>query len=81
MRLQVIIFFAKFQYLICNSSATSFQIRLGSHYLQTADSNRVIVSTPIYYVHDDYNPDTLEYDAGIIEFLLPVTLSGIVETR
>lgn len=58
-------------------SATSFQVRLGSHYLQTADSNRVIISTPLYHYHESYNPDTLEYDVGVIEFLLPVTMSSM----
>lgn len=51
-----------------------FDIRLGSNRLN--DASAVRVATDEYYLHPDYNPDTLENDIGLIKFREPVEFTG-----
>ena len=57
--------------------ATLFTVSLGSATLNDDDPNRVTVATSTYYLHPDYNPQTLENDIGIIRLRMPITHTGI----
>jgi hypothetical protein len=63
---------------LCNSSAVLFVITLGSATLKDDDPNRITVATSEYFLHPDYNPDTLENDLGLIKLRMPVTFTGEV---
>jgi hypothetical protein len=63
---------------LCNSSAVLFVITLGSATLKDHDPNRITVATSEYFLHPDYNPDTLENDLGLIKLRMPVTFTGEV---
>lgn len=54
-----------------------FTVRLGSTSLNSNSVNVLRLSTDIYALHPDYNPDTLENDIGLIQFRQPITLTGI----
>ncbi|KAJ3656400.1 hypothetical protein Zmor_015481 [Zophobas morio] len=60
----------------CAQDAVLFSIQLGSHTLTKDDSNRVTVASSEYFIHPDFNPDTLENDIALIELRLPVEFSN-----
>ncbi|KAJ3656441.1 hypothetical protein Zmor_015518 [Zophobas morio] len=63
----------------CVYNAELFTVQLGSNTLEGDDPNRVTVATSTYYLHPDFNPDTLENDIAVIELRLPVTLNEYIQ--
>jgi hypothetical protein len=61
-----------------NTSGVLFVITLGSVTLKGDDPNRLTLSTSEYFLHPDYNPDTLENDLGLIKLRMPITFTGKV---
>ncbi|XP_063913726.1 brachyurin-like [Zophobas morio] len=61
----------------CVADGVLFDIRLGSNRLN--DASAVRVATDEYYLHPDYNPDTLENDIGLIKFREPVEFTDYVK--
>lgn len=51
-------------------------MHLGSHLLNGADSNRLIVAADEWYIHPDYNPNTLDNDVGLIKLRMPIEYTG-----
>lgn len=60
-------------------SAVLFTVRLGSVSLSANDPNALRLATDTYYVHPDYNADTLENDIGLIKFRLEITYSDYIK--
>lgn len=60
----------------CVYNAVSFTITLGTINLGSSEPNRVIVAAEEYYIHPDFDPETLLADLGLIKFRLPISLSG-----
>ena len=48
-------------------------ISFGADTLENEDDSRVTVATSTYFLHPDYNPQTLENDIGIIRLRMPIT--------
>ncbi|RZC32325.1 Trypsin domain containing protein, partial [Asbolus verrucosus] len=63
----------------CAYNATLFTIQLGSSKLTGEDPNRVIVSTSTYFLHPDFNPDSLDNDIAVIKLRMPVMLNGYIQ--
>ncbi|KAJ3656360.1 hypothetical protein Zmor_015443 [Zophobas morio] len=63
----------------CVANSIEFIVQLGSVKLREADPNRLLLSTDIYVVHPDYNPNTLENDIGLIKFRLPITFTDYIQ--
>ncbi|KAJ3656439.1 hypothetical protein Zmor_015517 [Zophobas morio] len=63
----------------CVHNAELFTIQLGSNTLEGDDPNRETVATSTYYLHPDFNPDTLDNDIAVIELRLPVMLNGYIQ--
>jgi hypothetical protein len=76
LRLQVNKFSLECFLLDCHFSALLFTIQLGSNTLEGDDPNRIIVSTSTYYLHPDFNPDTIDNDIAVIVLRMPVMLNG-----
>jgi hypothetical protein len=49
---------------------------LGTHKLSGDDSTVLKLATETYFLHPEYNPDTLENDIGLIKLRMPVTITG-----
>ncbi|XP_063913642.1 brachyurin-like [Zophobas morio] len=64
----------------CVDGATLFTVSLGSATLNDDDPNRVTVATSTYYLHPEYNPQTLENDIGIIQFRIPITHTDYIKS-
>ncbi|KAH0821080.1 hypothetical protein GEV33_001712 [Tenebrio molitor] len=62
----------------CVDDAVLFVITLGSATLKDDDPNRITVATSEYFLHPDYNPDTLENDLGLIKLRMPVTFTDYI---
>nr|WJL97976.1 S1 family serine peptidase-like protein [Tenebrio molitor] len=62
----------------CVDDAVLFVITLGSATLKDHDPNRITVATSEYFLHPDYNPDTLENDLGLIKLRMPVTFTDYI---
>jgi secreted trypsin-like serine protease len=60
----------------CVYNAILFTIQLGSNTLEGDDPNRIVVSTSTYYLHPDFNPETIDNDIAVIELRMPVMLNG-----
>ncbi|XP_063913800.1 brachyurin-like [Zophobas morio] len=63
----------------CVNQATHFIIRLGSATLNDPDENRITLSASTYFLHPDFNPDTLDNDIGMIKLHLPITFTDYVK--
>lgn len=64
----------------CVFNAVSFTITLGTINIgTTSEPNRLVVAAEEYFIHPDYNPETLLADIGLIKFRLPVSFSGTIE--
>jgi secreted trypsin-like serine protease len=63
----------------CVYNALLFTIQLGSNTLEGDDPNRIIVSTSTYYLHPDFNPDTIDNDIAVIVLRMPVMLNGYIQ--
>jgi secreted trypsin-like serine protease len=63
----------------CVYNALLFTIQLGSNTLEGDDPNRIIVSTSTYYLHPDFNPDTIDNDIAVIVLRMPVMLNGHIQ--
>ncbi|KAJ3656363.1 hypothetical protein Zmor_015446 [Zophobas morio] len=61
----------------CVVDALLFQIRLGSHELDSTSAIRL--ATDSYVVHPDYNVDTLDNDIALIELRLPVEFTDYIQ--
>jgi secreted trypsin-like serine protease len=72
--------FMNYQWILtagqCVDGATLFTILLGTHKLSGDDSTVQKLATETYFLHPDYNPDTLENDIGLIKLRMPVTITG-----
>ncbi|RZC40182.1 Trypsin domain containing protein, partial [Asbolus verrucosus] len=62
----------------CVDGGLLFTIQLGSNSLEADDPNRLRLATDTYYLHPDYNPDTLENDIGIIKFRSHITYTDYI---
>jgi hypothetical protein len=76
LRLQVNTVFLEWFHLDCHFRAVIFTIQLGSNTLEGDDPNRIVVSTSTYYLHPDFNPDTIDNDIAVIELRMPIMLNG-----
>ncbi|XP_063913522.1 brachyurin-like [Zophobas morio] len=63
----------------CVYNAELFTIQLGSNTLEGEDSNREVLATSTYYLHPDFNPETLENDIAVIELRMAVMLNGYIQ--
>jgi secreted trypsin-like serine protease len=72
--------FMNYQWILtagqCVDGATLFTILLGTHKLSGDDSTVLKLATETYFLHPEYNPDTLENDIGLIKLRMPVTITG-----
>ncbi|KAJ3656345.1 hypothetical protein Zmor_015429 [Zophobas morio] len=62
----------------CVDGAISFTIHLGS--VSRSDPNRLTLSTSEYFLHPDYNPNTLENDIGLIQFRMPIDYTDSIQS-
>jgi secreted trypsin-like serine protease len=62
----------------CVDDGILFVITLGSVTLKGDDLNRLTLSTSEYFLHPDYNPDTLENDLGLIKLRMPITFTDYI---
>jgi hypothetical protein len=70
-------FISNFIYLhFFYSSGKLFTLRLGSNSLTANDASLTRVSSDSYFLHPDFNPETLENDVGLIKLRMPITYSG-----
>ncbi|XP_063913690.1 brachyurin-like isoform X2 [Zophobas morio] len=61
----------------CVIDGVLFNIRLGSNHLN--DPNALRLATDQYFLHPDYNPDTLENDVGLIKFREAIQFTDYVK--
>ncbi|XP_063913223.1 brachyurin-like [Zophobas morio] len=54
-------------------------ISFGADTLENEDDSRVTVATSTYFLHPDYNPQTLENDIGIIRLRMPITHTNYIK--
>ncbi|XP_063913451.1 brachyurin-like [Zophobas morio] len=63
----------------CVADAVIFTVRVGSNSLNANDPNALRLATDTYFLHPDYNPDTLEHDVGLIKLRLPITFTDYIK--
>ncbi|XP_044268049.1 brachyurin-like isoform X2 [Tribolium madens] len=64
----------------CVNGATLFTIRLGAISLTEPDENRVTFSTSTFFLHPEFNTETLENDIGLIKLRMPVTHTSYIKS-
>lgn len=62
--------------IFTNYRGLLFKVQLGSNSLSGTDTNRLTVSTSLYYIHPDFDADTLDNDIGLIKFHMPISYTG-----
>jgi hypothetical protein len=68
-------------YFLSNSSATLFTIQLGLSNLKANEPSTLTLATDEYFLHPEFNPNTLENDIGLIKFRMPITFTGTYKIR
>ncbi|KAJ3656364.1 hypothetical protein Zmor_015447 [Zophobas morio] len=63
----------------CVDGGLLFTIRLGTNSLTANDASLVRVATDTYFLHPQYNGETLENDIGLIKFREPITYSTYIQ--
>ncbi|XP_068904406.1 brachyurin-like [Tenebrio molitor] len=63
----------------CVDGGKLFTLRLGSNSLTANDASLTRVSSDSYFLHPDFNPETLENDVGLIKLRMPITYSDYIQ--
>ncbi|XP_063913222.1 chymotrypsin BI-like [Zophobas morio] len=64
----------------CVYGAILFTIRLGSVHLSDDDPNALLLATSEYFLHPDYNPETLENDIALIKLRSAITFTNYIRS-
>jgi secreted trypsin-like serine protease len=62
----------------CVDSATLFTIQLGLSNLKANEPSTLTLATDEYFLHPEFNPNTLENDIGLIKFRMPITFTDYI---